>query len=197
MIFGLADNVSVFKKLFDNEDPVLRVEAYVEGDYDIGLASKLYQDLKVRKQWDSKFKQLEVVETFSPNADCLYAEMGMPFPLENRDTVTSRVFFNNKESPELADKYGLGSKTNEFFILFGSSVERSDRPPVKGKTRATVKISMLLIEKIETNKVRFRYLVCNDSKTPIPAMILNSMYKKVMGNMSKEFIEAYKKIYKK
>mgnify|MGYP000846909410 CR=1 FL=1 len=138
------------------------------------------------------------MEQISPNSDVIYVEIGFPFPFENRDVVTHRVYVNNKKNPELVEKYGLPKKDNEYAIILSKSVTRVDKGAIKGKTRGDVKMNYWMFEQDATDPKTFRISFCNatDMKLSVSSSMKGTIAKNTSKDISEKFAETYKKVYK-
>ena len=178
---------------------IIRAEVLLEGDYDLENLATTQIDPMIRKETQDNIKKTGVIEKFGPNSDILYTELTVPFPYENREMLHHRVYFNNKKNPELVEKYGLWKKDDEYFVVLAKSVERSDVPVVKGKTRAETQMMCFVYEKDATNPKLIRMTLWNqfDMKMKIPSLMRGMAAKKIEKDLTTVLDAVYKKHFKK
>ena len=176
------ENCMIYKKLVEGS-PVVLIKCIAKLPYDKDIIFEAIANLEIRKQWDSVFSELRVVNHEGENgAEILYMIIKSPvFIVSNRDFVQQRKMWKN-------------FPTEKSHIIHFISVESPECPINKKIVRAETVISGYYMESIpdEPGYCKFGVLSQTDIKGNIPTFLVNKFAPKSSKSWMKSLLKGCK-----
>jgi hypothetical protein len=173
------DNCKVYKRMVEGF-PVILIKCLAHIPYTKDVVFEAIANLEIRKQWDSVFSELKVVNHEGENgAEILFMIVKSPvFFISNRDFVQQRKMWKN-------------FPTEKSHILHFISVENHECPPSKKNVRAETIISGYYMQDDPDNpeKSILGVLSQTDLKGNIPHVLVNKFAPKSSKNWVKSLIK--------
>ena len=173
------DNCKVYKRMVEGF-PVILIKCLAHIPYTKDVVFEAIANLEIRKQWDSVFSELKVVNHEGENgAEILFMIVKSPvFFISNRDFVQQRKMWKN-------------FPTGKSHILHFISVENHECPPSKKNVRAETIISGYYMQDDPDNpeKSILGVLSQTDLKGNIPHVLVNKFAPKSSKNWVKSLIK--------
>ena len=173
------DNCKVYKRMVEGF-PVILIKCLAHIPYTKDVVFEAIANLDIRKQWDSVFSELKVVNHEGENgAEILFMIVKSPvFFISNRDFVQQRKMWKN-------------FPTEKSHILHFISVENHECPPSKKNVRAETIISGYYMQDDPDNpeKSILGVLSQTDLKGNIPHVLVNKFAPKSSKNWVKSLIK--------
>ncbi len=168
-------NCKVYKRMVEGF-PVILIKCLANMPYSKDVVFEAIANLEIRKQWDSVFSELRVVNHEGENgAEILFMIVKSPvFFISNREFVQQRKMWKN-------------FPTNKSHILHFISVENHDCPPSKKNVRAETIISGYYMQDDPNNPEHsiLGVLSQTDLKGNIPHVLVNKFAPKSSKNWVK------------
>ena len=180
-------NCKVFKKMTEG-CPVILIKCIAKLPYNKDVVFEAIADLEIRKQWDSVFSELKVVNYKGENgAEILFMIIKSPiFFISNREFVQQRKMWKN-------------FPTKKSHILHFISVESDECPPSKKNVRAETIISGYYMQDDpeEPDSCILGVLSQTDLKGNIPHVLVNQFAPKSSKNWVKSLYKGCDIVLKK
>ena len=172
-------NCQVFKRMVEGY-PVILIKCLAKMPYNKDVVFEAISNLDIRKQWDSVFSELKVVNHEGENgAEILFMIIKSPvFFISNREFVQQRKMWKNFPS-------------NKSHILHFISVENDECPPSKKNVRAETIISGYYMQDDPDNPGHsiLGVLSQTDLKGNIPHVLVNKFAPKSSRNWVKSLLK--------
>lgn len=172
-------NCQVFKRMVEGY-PVILIKCLAKMPYNKDVIFEAISNLDIRKQWDSVFSELKVVNHEGENgAEILFMIIKSPvFFISNREFVQQRKMWKNFPS-------------NKSHILHFISVENDECPPSKKNVRAETVISGYYMQDDPDNPGHsiLGVLSQTDLKGNIPHVLVNKFAPKSSKNWVKSLLK--------
>lgn len=172
-------NCQVFKRMVEGY-PVILIKCLAKMPYSKDVVFEAISNLNIRKQWDSVFSELKVVNHEGENgAEILFMIIKSPvFFISNREFVQQRKMWKNFPS-------------NKSHILHFISVENDECPPSKKNVRAETVISGYYMQDDPDNPGHsiLGVLSQTDLKGNIPHVLVNKFAPKSSKNWVKSLLK--------
>ena len=172
-------NCQVFKRMVEGY-PVILIKCLAKMPYNKDVVFEAISNLDIRKQWDSVFSELKVVNYEGENgAEILFMIIKSPvFFISNREFVQQRKMWKNFPS-------------NKSHILHFISVENDECPPSKKNVRAETVISGYYMQDDPDNPGHsiLGVLSQTDLKGNIPHVLVNKFAPKSSKNWVKSLLK--------
>ena len=172
-------NCQVFKRMVEGY-PVILIKCLAKMPYNKDVVFEAISNLDIRKQWDSVFSELKVVNHEGENgAEILFMIIKSPvFFISNREFVQQRKMWKNFPS-------------NKSHILHFISVENDECPPSKKNVRAETVISGYYMQDDPDNPGHsiLGVLSQTDLKGNIPHVLVNKFAPKSSKNWVKSLLK--------
>ena len=172
-------NCQVFKRMVEGY-PVILIKCLAKMPYSKDVVFEAISNLDIRKQWDSVFSELKVVNHEGENgAEILFMIIKSPvFFISNREFVQQRKMWKNFPS-------------NKSHILHFISVENDECPPSKKNVRAETVISGYYMQDDPDNPGHsiLGVLSQTDLKGNIPHVLVNKFAPKSSKNWVKSLLK--------
>ena len=172
-------NCKVFKRMVEGY-PVILIKCLAQMPYSKDIVFEAIANLDIRKQWDSVFSELKVVNHEGENgAEILFMIIKSPvFFISNREFVQQRKMWKNFPS-------------NKSHILHFISVENHECPPSKKNVRAETVISGYYMQDDPDNPEHsiLGVLSQTDLKGNIPHYLVNKLAPKSSKNWVKSLLK--------
>ena len=172
-------NCQVFKRMVEGY-PVILIKCLAKMPYNKDVVFEAISNLDIRKQWDSVFSELKVVNHEGENgAEILFMIIKSPvFFISNREFVQQRKMWKNFPS-------------NKSHILHFISVENDECPPSKKNVRAETIISGYYMQDDPDNPGHsiLGVLSQTDLKGNIPHVLVNKFAPKSSKNWVKSLLK--------
>ena len=169
------EKCKVYKRMVEGY-PVILIKCLAKMPYSKDIVFEAIANLEIRKQWDSVFSELRVVNHEGENgAEILFMIVKSPvFFISNREFVQQRKMWKN-------------FPTNKSHILHFISVENHECPPQKKNVRAETIISGYYMQDDPDNpdKSILGVLSQTDLKGNIPHILVNKFAPKSSKNWVK------------
>ena len=173
------ENCKVYKRMVE-DCPVILIKCLAHIPYTKDIVFESIANLDIRKQWDSVFSELKVVNHEGENgAEILFMIVKSPvFLISNREFVQQRKMWKN-------------FPTEKSHILHFISVENHECPPNKKNVRAETIISGYYMQDDPDNpgKSILGVLSQTDLKGNIPHVLVNKFAPKSSKNWVKSLIK--------
>lgn len=189
--------MKIFKKREIGETTItMKIEAKMKGLKAENLFLMM-KDLSYRAKMDHAPKQIKLIEQTSRNSDVIYVEIDLPFPLSNRDLVQQRLYFGNKEDPELIRSLGLYNCSHRYYVLLAQSIVHPDLPEKKKLVRAEMKMNYVIIEEDpnDSTVAIMRIVSCQKLNGGVPDVMVNMAASKIPHKMMESIINSYSKFF--
>ena len=172
-------NCKVFKRMVEGY-PVILIKCLAQMPYSKDVVFEAIANLDIRKQWDSVFSELRLVNHEGENgAEILFMIIKSPvFFVSNREFVQQRKMWKNFPS-------------NKSHILHFISVENHECPPSKKNVRAETVISGYYMQDDPNNPDHsiLGVLSQTDLKGNIPCVLVNKFAPKSSKNWVKSLFK--------
>jgi len=158
---------------------------------------EILKDPSYREKIGRPPKIFEIVEQTSPNSDVLYLEIDLPSPLMNRDFVQKRLYYGNRENPELVDLLNLYKVDHRYYIIIIESTERPEYPEKDKPVRGETVINYTLIEEDPNDKdlTHVKILFHQRLNGNVPKGVLGKAVSQMPCKMMGALLECHKKFF--
>ena len=163
-------------------------------DGDVDILSQMHINLDIRKEWDTSFRKMRVVQTFSEKEDIIHHELKMPFPLSSRDFVHCRYYLNSESHREELERLGIAVGSAKCCVILQHSTVLESCPVAKGVERAeNITVSIFEEDSEDSKLVHVKTTSKTDLKGTIPSALLQTC----IGIQTLKNFEAYLAAFRK
>jgi len=197
LYFHIIDcTMKAYKKTDTSNGMTLRTEVVLKG-FNAENFVLMLRDASYRKKMEGPTKNFKIIEETSKNTDVIYFELGLPFPLTNRDFVQKRLFVSNKQDPELVAKLGLFNWDHAYHAILIQSTERPEYSVKSSPVRGETIMHHTLLEEDPTDQtvLKIKIVMSQAMNGNLPKVMPSGGGDKMPRNMITELLKSYKKCF--